>query len=119
MLVNKKQEWLAQPETTVQPEKVEVSKVNVALRQKCGKIALLFICFAVLLTIQSEFTVRYGYQIAQVRSEIRKLDKENEQLKLEIAKLRSPQRIQFIAASKLGMIAPQNFFGGTAGKKTN
>lgn len=119
MLVNKKQEWLTQPETTVQPQKVEAPQVNVALRQKCGKIALLFICFAVLLTIQSEFTVRYGYQIAQTRSDIRKLDKENEQLKLEIAKLRSPQRIQSIASSQLGMTAPQNFFGGTTEKKTN
>ena len=37
-------------------------------------------------------------------------EKDNEMLRLDIAKLKSPDRIQQIAASKLGMIVPQQTF---------
>ena len=38
------------------------------------------------------------------------LEKENEQLQLEIAQLKAPQRIQAVATRELGMVTPQNLY---------
>jgi cell division protein FtsL len=47
-----------------------------------------------------------GYQIRQLRSEIETLTRQNSQLGTEAASLRSPDRIEQLATSRLGMRPP-------------
>jgi len=49
-----------------------------------------------------------------MKAQAAKLEKDNELLRLEIAKLKSPQRIQQIATTQLGMVTPQNTYYATA-----
>ena len=46
----------------------------------------------------------------KIKDQMAKVEKENEQIRLEIAKLRSPQRIQDIAVNQLGMVRPQSVY---------
>lgn len=54
-----------------------------------------------------------SYQMQQLRTEIISLEKGNETTRLDVARLSSPRRIQFIAESQLGMHVPQKaIYGG-------
>jgi cell division protein FtsL len=52
--------------------------------------------------------VRVAYEMHEVQMEERALIQENVRLRVEIASLRSPKRIDQIARQKLGLITPQN-----------
>jgi len=62
-------------------------------------IALVYVWFHIQAT-------RINYQIAEEIQIKNKLDEENRRLKVEIATLRSPQRIETIAQVKLNMSYP-------------
>jgi len=68
---------------------------------------------AMICTLQSEAIVRAGYDLVRAKSQAAALEKENVALKLEIAKLKSPQRIQQFATTKLGMVSPQGIYYST------
>lgn len=51
--------------------------------------------------------VQYGYEINDLKKQQHKLTEENKKLKVEVATLKSPQRIESIAIQKLKMQAPQ------------
>jgi len=51
-------------------------------------------------------TVRQGYAMSEVAGEIRKLSEESEALRAEVARLKSPDRIETIATAGLGMQFP-------------
>lgn len=108
MLVSRKQDWMVQEEIVVPslPAK-STPKVNKNLRSKCLILAATLAVMAMAVTLQSEFIVRSGYNLVQLKAQAAKLEKENELLRLDIAKLKSPQRIQQIATSQLGMVMPQ------------
>jgi len=108
MLVSRKQDWMVQDEIVVPslPTK-STPKVNKSLRSKCLILAATLAVMAMAVTLQSEFIVRSGYTLVQLKAQAAKLEKENELLRLDIAKLKSPQRIQQIATSQLGMVMPQ------------
>lgn len=108
MLVSKKQEWVvyeepAAPITSAKPKQ----QPNKGLRIKCFVVAVTMALMAMLVTVQSEYVVSSGYDLVQMKAQAAKLEKENELLKLEIAKLKSPQRIEYIATTQLGMVLPQ------------
>lgn len=50
--------------------------------------------------------VDIGYRLSSAESEIRTLVHQSDQLKLEMATLKSPARLEKIAREKLGMVAP-------------
>jgi hypothetical protein len=50
--------------------------------------------------------VRYGYQIEQSKSQLAALEEWNHQLRLEQASLADPERIDTLARTQLGMVAP-------------
>lgn len=110
MLVNRKQQYdiYQQPESA--PVVRELPKLDIALRVKCLITVLLIVAAAVVVTVRSESIVRAGYELVQLKSQALSLQKENELLRLEIAKLKSPQRIQKIATVELGMVMPQNIY---------
>jgi cell division protein FtsL len=116
MLVNRKQEWDQYP----QPERVQKTVAAVSPRQdnglkrKCLQIILLVAAAAMMVTIQSEITVRAGYDLVELKAQAAKLEKENELLRLDVARLKSPERIQQLATRELGMVMPQNTYYATA-----
>ena len=77
----------------------------------------LIVLMVVLFLGQREMIVREGYTLVTVKGQITKMEKQNEQLRVEIAQLKSPQRIQGIAISQLSMIVPQNILYADASKK--
>ena len=110
MLVNRKQQSdiYQQPKST--PVVRPLPKLDIALRVKCLITVLLVVAVAVVVTVRSESIVRAGYELVQMKSQSLSLQKENELLRLEIAKLKSPQRIQAIATGELGMVVPQQVY---------
>jgi cell division protein FtsL len=69
---------------------------------------------AMLVTMQSASIVNAGYELVQIKAQMAALEKNNDQLKLDIAKLKSPQRIQAIATQDLGMIIPKSVYYASA-----
>ncbi len=107
MLVSKKQAWemveqLDDRTTSVSPR----LRLDAPLRRKCLLLVVLCSLMAIIMTVQSEFLVRSGYELVEIKMQVATLEKENEALHLDVAKLKSPGRIEHIATSQLGMILP-------------
>jgi len=110
MLANRKQQndVYQQQETPTMIR--SLPKLNIALRTKCLISVVLIAIVAIFITVRSEAIIRAGYDLVQLKSQAMSLQRENELLRLDIAKLKSPQRIQYIATAKLGMVMPQNIY---------
>lgn len=52
------------------------------------------------------FVVRTGYELSRLEQEARSLNREHDRLKLELATLRSPARLEKLAREKLSMGPP-------------
>lgn len=90
--------------------------LNNALRSRC---IILFVAVSLLagfFILRSGVAASSAYQLNQIKNQATKLEAENSRLHLEIAHLKSPERIQSIATKDLGMILPDKFFFAT---KTN
>lgn len=122
MLVDKKEEWyvyeeVATPQVSEKPLKAKhTARTNCALRIKCLLTVILTALFAGYFTVQSEAIIRSGYDLVKTKAELAKVERENEALRLDIAKLKAPQRIQKIAINELGMIVPKNMYSIASAK---
>lgn len=70
---------------------------------------LLFALFAgvgILHVTSRVLVVDMGYRLSKAESEARTLTRENDRLKLELATLKSPARLEKLAREKLGMSMP-------------
>ena len=114
MLVHKKQEIHVSEQQTPIPAPKLVRKADKRLRTKCLIVVLLAAIMAVVTTMQSAAIIQAGYDLVKVKSQVAKLEKENESLRLDIAKLKSPQRIEEFATRNLGMVVPKNAYFATA-----
>ncbi|KAF1682864.1 MULTISPECIES: cell division protein FtsL [unclassified Veillonella] len=56
-----------------------------------------------------------GYQLVDMQKEMVQLSRDNDELNLEVAELKSPTRIQQIAQDKLGMVLPDAFVYNSKG----
>jgi cell division protein FtsL len=81
-----------------------------ALRFRCLAMVLFLIALGVFVTARSAMIISEGYSLVEMKSQAIKMEKENEVLRLEVARLKSPQRIQAIATSQLGMVVPTNVY---------
>ena len=68
----------------------------------CGLIALAALGHAYLRTRVTE----EGYRLSRLSAESRELSREHEALQIRAAELKSPQRIEELARTKLGMAPP-------------
>ncbi len=120
MLVSKKQEWEHHEQhlTTEQNNKLPKPQLDAPLRKRCLGIVFLLIFMAVAITIQSEWIVRSGYDLVEMKKQVVRLEKENEEMHLAIAKLRAPSRIERIATSQLGLVQPASVYYAAAGAAT-
>ena len=56
-----------------------------------------------------------GYELVSMQQQVVQLTRDNEELSLEVAELKSPTRIQQIAQDKLGMVLPDAFVYNSKG----
>jgi len=111
-----------QPLLTQKAEKRSASKSHGCLRTECLVSAILVGLLAMFVTWGSSAIVNAGYELVQARACLTKIEKQNELLQLEMARLKSPQRIQTIAVDQLRMVNPQTVYvavNDSSSKKTS
>ena len=117
MLARKKQEWsnreyAPQIESKRQPK--HATGLNIELRKKCCALVVLLLLLAGIVTLQSERIISTGYDYVKLQTDLRDMEQKNEKLRIEIATLKSLERIQHIAINNLGMTAPKQIFEAPA-----
>lgn len=85
-------------------------KLDRNLRSRCQIAFLIISILAMLVTIRSGISASRGYALVNTQNQAQQLEQENERLRVEIAKLKSPQRIKEIAQDELGMVIPKKMY---------
>lgn len=85
-------------------------KLNRNLRSRCQIAFIIISILAMLVTIRSGISASRGYALVATQTQAQQLEQENERLRVEIAKLKSPQRIKQIASEELGMVVPKKMY---------
>ncbi|WP_258359325.1 cell division protein FtsL [Moorella sulfitireducens (nom. illeg.)] len=70
-------------------------------------LVLLAIGIAFAKTYLAVQVVLRGYELEALKEEISTIQRENERLQLEVARLKAPERIAAVATTRLGMVAPR------------
>lgn len=85
-------------------------EVNTNLRN-CLRALFFLIAFgAMVVTLFGGIGAKNGYTLLDTQQRADQLEQENERLKIEIAQLKSPSRIEAIAVEQLHMQVPQNMY---------
>ncbi|SMD05941.1 cell division protein FtsL [Sporomusa malonica] len=114
MLLHKKQEVYVYEQEAASPAPKTVQKADKRLRVKCLTLVIMAAVMAAVTTMQSAAIIQSGYDLVKIKGQVAKVEKENELLRLDIAKLKSPQRIEEIAVKDLGMVVPKNAYYASA-----
>lgn len=80
------------------------------LRSRCRTLFIVFTVLAMAVTIRSGISASRGYALVNTQQQAMAMEQENERLRIEIAQLKSPNRIKAIAAGNLGMQVPTKVF---------
>ena len=91
--------------------------LNTHLRSRCFLLLALICVMAMAITIRSGITASRGYDLVKIQQQAETLEKENEHLKIEIAQMKSPERVRRIATEKLGMSTPKTVYFATGAKE--
>ena len=91
-------------------------RLNTHLRSRCLLLLVLLSVMAMVVTVRSGMSASRGYELVQMQQETTRLEQENERLRIEIAQMKSPERIKTFAAKDLGMTVPQKVYFAS-GKK--
>ena len=85
-------------------------KLDYLLRSRCRLAFVIISILAMLVVIRSGISASRGYALVETQNLAQSIEQENERLKIEIAKLKSPQRIKQIAEDELGMSTPNKMY---------
>ena len=85
-------------------------RLNHLLRSRCRVAFTVFAILAMAVVIRSGISASRGYALVATQNQAQQLELENERLRVEIAQLKSPQRIKQIAEDELGMIVPRKMY---------
>ena len=80
------------------------------MRSRCKTLLIVAAAMAMTITVRSGISASNGYTLVHTEQEVEALEQENERLKIDIARLKSPQRIKDIATKDLGMEVPQQVY---------
>ena len=80
------------------------------LRSRARVLFLLVAALAMIVVVRSGISASRGYALVATQTQAQQLEHENERLRVEIAKLKSPQRIKQIASEELGMVVPKKMY---------
>ena len=84
--------------------------LNTNLRNCLRAVFFLVACGAMAVTLLGGIGAKSGYTLLETQQKAEQLEQENERLKIEIAQLKSPSRIESIAVQELHMQVPQNIY---------
>ena len=98
------------PELEPPKEPLVRHEVNTNLRNCLRAIFFLIACGAMVVTLLGGIGAKNGYTLLDTQQKADQLEQENERLKIEIAQLKSPARIESIAVEQLHMQVPQNMY---------
>lgn len=96
--------------------KVIIGNSQATQQNLARKVVLLFLLVSVLSCIyvaRTGVVAEQTYRLNSMKQHLAVLERDNSVLHLEIAHLKSPERIQAIASKDLGMILPEKFFFST------
>ncbi len=105
-----------EPQEIVTPEPQKNRKsgskkqLDTRLRSRCQMLFVTVAILAMAVTIRSGISASRGYELVAIQQQIQQVERENERLRIEIAQLKSPQRIGQIAAGELGMEVPNKMY---------
>ena len=85
-------------------------RLNHLLRSRCRLFLIVFMVFSMAIVIRHGIIASRGYALVATNNQADHLELENERLRVEIAQLKSPQRIKQIAEDELGMIVPRKMY---------
>ena len=85
-------------------------RLNHLLRSRCRVFFVVFTILAMAVVIRSGISASRGYALVATQNQAQQVELENERLRVEIAHLKSPQRIKQIAEDELGMIVPRKMY---------
>ena len=110
----KKYESQAQQEVAANEASLTLIKgqprLNHLLRSRCRVAFVVFAILAMAVVIRSGISASRGYALVATQNHAQQLELENERLRVEIAQLKSPQRIKQIAEDELGMRVPPKMY---------
>lgn len=90
--------------------------LNTRFRSHCRTLFLVAAALAMAVTIQSGISASRGYKLIAVQKQAEDVERENARLRIEIAQMKSPERIKSIAQDQLGMQVPKKtYFAHDAG----
>jgi len=89
-------------QTESSPKEVDRNLIFVAL-----VVALVFIGCSLFYVWSHQQIITLGYETSQTTREEQKLLQENKKLRLELAALKAPSRIERMASRELGLVNPQ------------
>ena len=85
-------------------------QLDYLLRSRCRLAFIIISVLAMLVVVRSGINASRGYALVATQNQTHELEQENERLRIEIAKLKSPIRIKQIAHDKLGMDVPKKMY---------
>ena len=85
-------------------------ELNTNLRNCLRAIFFLIAFGAMAVTLLGGISAKSGYTLLETQQTADQLEQENERLKIEIAQLKSPSRIEAIAVQQLHMQVPQHMY---------
>lgn len=85
-------------------------RLNHLLRSRFRVFFTVFAIFAMAVVIRHGISASRGYALVDTQNQAQQLELENERLRVEIAQLKSPQRIKQIAEEELGMTVPRKMY---------
>ena len=103
-------ETLPSPQVEAPKEPLIRREVNTNLRNCLRAIFFLIAFGAMVVTLLGGISANNGYTLLETQQNADQLEQENERLKIEIAQLKSPARIEAIAVDQLHMQVPQNMY---------
>lgn len=85
-------------------------KLDHLLRSRCRVAFIIISILAMLVVVRSGINASRGYMLVDTQNQAQALEQENERLRVEIAKLKSPGRIRQIAEDDLNMVLPKRMY---------
>ena len=105
-----------QPQRETSPNEASLTlikgrpRLDHLLRSRCRVFFIVCAILAMAVVIRSGISASRGYALVATQNQAQQLELENERLRVEIAKLKSPERIKRIAEDELGMVVPRKMY---------
>lgn len=116
MTAKRKKKYESQPQSKAAAKEAQLTlidgkpRLNHLLRSRCRVFFAVFAILAMAVVIRSGISASRGYALVATQNQAQQLELENERLRVEIAQLKSPQRIKQIAEDELGMLVPRKMY---------